>query len=119
MDHTITAPLKAPVSKCHTSRRSPHQQSSDQVGRALHLQVSHVGMNGNVAELQVSEMKINSINLRFEDRNTGEVREEGKTRPEVVLRQLRSTPGQVGYAPPCLSRHAIEMNWTFQFAHEA
>lgn len=58
------------------------------------MQVSHVGMNGNIAELQVSEVKINSINLRFKD-EAGEVKDEGVTRSDVILRELLSRPGQV------------------------
>ena len=52
-------------------------------------------MNGNTAELQVSEMTINDIHLRFVDRVTGETKDEGKTKPEVILRQVLSQPGQV------------------------
>ena len=35
------------------------------------------------------------VNLRFVDRETGEGREEGATRPEVILRQMSTRPGQV------------------------
>ena len=52
-------------------------------------------MNENTAELQISEMTISSINLRFEDRKTGEVKDEGKTKPEIILRQVLSQPGHV------------------------
>ena len=54
-------------------------------------------MSENTAEVQISEMTINSINLRFEDRKSGEVKDEGKTKPEVILRQVLSQPGQVCY----------------------
>lgn len=57
-------------------------------------------MNENTAELQISEMTINSINLRFEDRKTGEVKDEGKTKPEIILRQVLSQPGQVNACLP-------------------
>ncbi len=52
-------------------------------------------MNGDTAEIQISEMMVNSINLRFEDTKSGEVRDEGKTRPEVILREVLSQPGKV------------------------
>ena len=54
-----------------------------------------MNMNGNTAELQVSEMTINDIHLRFVDRVTGETKDEGKTKPEIILRQVLSQPGQV------------------------
>jgi hypothetical protein len=41
---------------------------------------------------------VGRINLRFVDRETGEGREEGATRPEVILRQMSTRPGQV----PCV-----------------
>ena len=71
------------------------------------LQVSHVNMNGNTAELQVSEMTINDIHLRFVDRTSGETRDEGKTKPEVILRQVLSQPGQVS------TRLAFRAPWVF------
>lgn len=40
-------------------------------------------------------MVVGNLNLRFVDRKTGEVREEGATRPEVILRQLATRQGQV------------------------
>jgi hypothetical protein len=39
--------------------------------------------------------KVGRVNLRFVDRETGEGREEGATRPEVILRQMSTRPGQV------------------------
>ena len=44
--------------------------------------------------------QVGRINLRFVDRETGEGREEGATRPDVILRQMSTRPGQVG-AMPC------------------
>jgi hypothetical protein len=40
--------------------------------------------------------QVGRINLRFVDRETGEGREEGATRPDVILRQMSTRPGQVG-----------------------
>lgn len=45
-------------------------------------------------------LQVGRINLRFVDRETGEGREEGATRPDVILRQMSTRPGQVG-ALPC------------------
>lgn len=50
---------------------------------------------GDVAQVKLAEAVVNRIALRFVDSKTGEAREEGRTRPEVVLRQLTTRPGQV------------------------
>lgn len=55
--------------------------------------------SSGVINVRLSEMVVGNLNLRFVDRKTSEVREEGATRPEVVLRQLSTRPGQVSYAP--------------------
>ena len=71
-------------------------------------------MSENTAEVQISEMTINSINLRFEDRKSGDVKDEGKTKPEVILRQVLSQPGQVLTASLVLTLLWIpSMNPTF------
>ena len=59
------------------------------------LQVTKVDMENGVVDLQFSEMVVNAVNLRFTDRKTGEIKEGGATRPEVILRQLTTRPGQV------------------------
>lgn len=66
---------------------------------ALHLQVTDVDDSSGVINVRLSEMVVGNLNLRFVDRKTSEVREEGATRPEVVLRQLSTRPGQVSHAP--------------------
>ena len=64
-------------------------------------QVTKVDMENGTVDLRFSEMIVNNLNLRFVDRKTGESREDGATRPEVILRQLTTRPGQVrlGSAP--------------------
>ena len=58
-------------------------------------QVTEVDDTGGVINVKLAEMVVGNLNLRYVDRKTGEVREEGATRPEVVLRQLATRPGQV------------------------
>jgi outer membrane protein insertion porin family len=50
---------------------------------------------GDVAQVKVAEATVNGISLRYVDPKTGEAREEGKTRPDIVLRHLTTQPGQV------------------------
>lgn len=52
--------------------------------------------SSGVINVRLAEMVVGNLNLRYVDRKTGEVREEGATRPEVVLRQLSTRPGQAG-----------------------
>ncbi len=59
------------------------------------VQVTDVDDSSGVINVRLSEMVVGNLNLRFVDRKTSEVREEGATRPEVVLRQLATRPGQV------------------------
>ena len=59
------------------------------------MQVTSVAMHGDVAEVRLAEMQVASVNLRFVDPKTGESREEGSTRPDIVLRHLCTKPGQV------------------------
>ena len=59
-------------------------------------QVTKVDMENGTVDLRFSEMIVNNLNLRFVDRKTGESKEDGATRPEVILRQLTTRPGQVG-----------------------
>jgi hypothetical protein len=56
---------------------------------------------GGVINVKLAEMVVGNLNLRYVDRKTGEVREEGATRPEVVLRQLATRPGQVSFLSLC------------------
>lgn len=73
------------------------QQSGTGLTLAWWLQIDNDGeLEGGIIKLKATEIVINSIKLRWKDKATGEVREEGKTKPEVVMRQLGSQPGQVG-----------------------
>ena len=75
---------------------------------ACWLQIDNDGeLEGGIIKLKATEIVINSIKLRWKDKASGEVREEGKTKPEVVMRQLGSQPGQVG------------LLWTGDPAHHA
>lgn len=63
--------------------------------RGLFAQVTDVELlSGGIIRVQVSEAEVNSINIRFLDRKTGEPTI-GKTRPETLLRQLTTKKGQV------------------------
>ncbi len=59
------------------------------------LQVVDVEMGGGVADLRLAEAVVTSVNLRYVDPKSAEVRDEGRTQPEVILRQLCTKPGQV------------------------
>jgi hypothetical protein len=63
--------------------------------RYFSTQVTQVDMAGNVVQLKVAEMTVGTVNLRFVDRKTGETKEDGATRPDVILRNLSTRPGQV------------------------
>ena len=52
-------------------------------------------LDGNTLKIKVDEVVVNGINLRFENRKSGEVRAEGKTKPDVILRHILSQPGKV------------------------
>ena len=51
-------------------------------------------MADGVVDVRLAEMVVSGLALRYMDRKTGEAREEGRTRPEVVMRQLTTRPGQ-------------------------
>ena len=53
-------------------------------------------MADGVAQVQLAEMVVSGLALRYVDRKSGEARDEGRTRPEVIMRQLTTRPGQVG-----------------------
>jgi len=49
---------------------------------------------GGVLSIHAAEAVVRSVSLRFVDRETGEPKESGGyTRPDVVLRALRTRPG--------------------------
>ncbi|KAL4449506.1 hypothetical protein ABPG77_007150 [Micractinium sp. CCAP 211/92] len=58
-------------------------------------QVIDVDTSNNVAEVKVAEAVVNRVLLRYLDKNTNEARDEGKTKPHIILRNLTTQPGQV------------------------
>lgn len=59
-------------------------------------QVVDVQMGSDdIARIKVGEATVNRVSLRYIDPETGESREEGKTKPDIILRQLSTRPGQV------------------------
>lgn len=52
-------------------------------------------MADGIAQVQLAEMVVSGLALRYVDRKSGEARDEGRTRPEVIMRQLTTRPGQV------------------------
>ena len=61
---------------------------------SLHHQVTSTTLEGGTLKIKVDEVVVNDINLRFENRKSGEVRAEGKTKPDVILRHILSQPGK-------------------------
>lgn len=59
------------------------------------MQVTHVEMDNEVAKVKVAEMRVGRMNLQYQDKKTGDIKDEGATRPEVIMRQLCTRPGQV------------------------
>lgn len=57
------------------------------------IDVDQVG-NGQV-ELKAAEAQVATINLKYVDSKTGEVREEGKTKPQTILRYMTTKPGRI------------------------
>lgn len=58
-------------------------------------QVVDVELSSNdIAQVKVAEAKVNRIALKYVDSKTGEAREEGKTRPDIIMRQVTLKPGQ-------------------------
>ncbi len=70
-------------------RASPH------LIPCLRPQVTKVDMEGGIVAVKLKEMTVGRVSLRFVDRETGEGREEGATRPDIILRQMTTRPGQV------------------------
>ena len=74
------------------------KQAAHQTWHQL-VQVTHVEMDpkgSGVADIRLAELVVGSINLRFVDKKTGEAKEEGATRPDIITRQLTTRPGQAG-----------------------
>ena len=52
-------------------------------------------MEGDVVKLRMAEMLVGRMNLKYQDKKTGDIKDEGTTKPEVIMRQLCTRPGQV------------------------
>lgn len=61
-------------------------------------QVTGVRMEGDVLNLRMAEMIVRSMDLKYQDKKTGDIKDEGATKPEVIMRQLCTKPGQA--CPP-------------------
>ncbi len=48
-----------------------------------------------VVQLSLGEAVVNSLNLQFIDQKTGEPKEQGATKPDIVLRHFTTKPGSV------------------------
>ena len=57
-------------------------------------QVTHVEMEDDVVKLKMAEMLVGRMILKYQDKKTGDIKDEGKTKPEVIMRQLCTKPGQ-------------------------
>lgn len=51
-------------------------------------------MEDDVVRLKMAEMLVGRMSLKYQDKKTGDIRDEGKTKPEVIMRQLCTKPGQ-------------------------
>lgn len=49
----------------------------------------------DVARIKVGEATINRVMLRYIDTETGESREEGKTKPDIIMRQIATRAGEI------------------------
>jgi hypothetical protein len=58
-------------------------------------QVVDFTFDNGVVELYIGEAVVNSIRLTFKDAKTGDPKEVGATRPEVITRHLTTREGQV------------------------
>lgn len=59
-------------------------------------------MQDDVVRLRMAEMLVGRMNLKYQDKKTGDIKDEGATKPEVIMRQLCTRPGQA-----CLLPHII------------
>ena len=71
------------------------------------MQVTSTTLEGGTLKIKVDEVVVNDINLRFENRKSGEVRAEGKTKPDVILRHILSQPGKVRPQNPALKDRSL------------
>lgn len=58
--------------------------------------MTDVAVEEGIVKLKMAEMQVGKLDLQFEDKKTGDIRLHGKTKPEVILRQLLTKQGEVG-----------------------
>ncbi|KAL3145356.1 hypothetical protein ABBQ38_001612 [Trebouxia sp. C0009 RCD-2024] len=63
--------------------------------RGIFGQVTGVDMEDDIVRLRMAEMLVGRMNLKFQDKKTGDIKDEGATKPKVIMRQLCTRPGQV------------------------
>jgi len=61
------------------------------LGQVIDVQIG----TDDIARVRVGEAVVNRVTLRYIDPESGESREEGKTKPDIIMRQLLTRPGQV------------------------
>lgn len=49
----------------------------------------------DIARIKVGEATVNRVMLRYIDTETGESREEGKTKPDIIMRQISTRAGEI------------------------
>lgn len=71
-------------------------------------------MDNEVAKVTVAEMVVGRMNLQYQDKKTGDIRDEGATKPEVIMRQLCTRSGQV-----CsVSQYSVPQNSVCQYSYD-
>lgn len=64
------------------------------------VQITETSEEGEgVVRIRVSEMVVGDVVLRFVNKDTGESKPEGATKPEAIMRQLSTRPGQASPLP--------------------
>lgn len=66
-------------------------EKSGVLGQVVDVQMG----TDDIARIKVGEAVVNRVSLRYIDPETGESREEGKTKPDIIMRQLSTRPGQI------------------------
>jgi outer membrane protein insertion porin family len=57
------------------------------------IDVEHSG--SGVVEIKAAEAVVNRIDLKYIDKKTGEMRDEGRTQPQIITRYMNTRPGRV------------------------
>lgn len=115
--HCCTVHTASRLPALHTPTRST-RQLADAMTVQLQLitprhrlwsQVTHVEMDNEVATLKMAEMLVGRVNLKYQDKKTGDIKDEGATKPEVIMRQLCTKVGQVSFTSHSLSTWGWQM----------